>query len=331
MRRAVIYGIGEYYLNNKNKLPDDIEIIAYADSSEKKTTLYSGEVFNDLKVLSPDELSGVDFDVLFICTDYINGNRIYMRLKDTDIDMRKIRFLNRMNAIEDSWDYDIQDDKSIISKIGNVKIRERFLTDFDIVTEIFVMNTYYFHIPADEIVVIDMGMNIGAASLYFANMRNVVSVYGFEPFPDTYQQAVDNFALNTNFIKNKIHPFNIAVTDKEEIKLVAVSAEQTGWRNIFCNDNDKTRVEIQCIPAVSIVSGVIEKNLGRKIVMKIDVEGAEFIIFDNLAKTNLLESVDVILMEYHESPIVITDVLEQYGFKYAVTGKNRFGILYAFK
>lgn len=36
MRRAVIYGIGEYYLNNKNKLPDDIEIIAYADSSEKK-------------------------------------------------------------------------------------------------------------------------------------------------------------------------------------------------------------------------------------------------------------------------------------------------------
>ena len=254
-----------------------------------------------------------------------------MRLKDTDIDMKKIRFLNRMNAIEDSWDYDIQDDKSIISKIGNVKIRERFLTDFDIVTEIFVMNTYYFHIPADEIVVIDMGMNIGAASLYFANMRNVVSVYGFEPFPDTYQQAVDNFALNTNFIKNKIHPFNIAVTDKEEIKLVAVSAEQTGWRNIFCNDNDKTRVEIQCIPAVSIVSGVIEKNLGRKIVMKIDVEGAEFIIFDNLAKTNLLESVDVILMEYHESPIVITDVLEQYGFKYAVTGKNRFGILYAFK
>ena len=101
MRRAVIYGIGEYYLNNKNKLPDDIEIIAYADSSEKKTTLYSGEVFNDLKVLSPDELSGVDFDVLFICTDYINGNRIYMRLKDTDIDMKKIRFLNRMNAIED--------------------------------------------------------------------------------------------------------------------------------------------------------------------------------------------------------------------------------------
>ena len=108
MRRAVIYGIGEYYLNNKNKLPDDIEIIAYADSSEKKTTLYSGEVFNDLKVLSPDELSGVDFDVLFICTDYNNGNRIYMRLKDTDIDMKKIRFLNRMDAIEDSWDYDIQ-------------------------------------------------------------------------------------------------------------------------------------------------------------------------------------------------------------------------------
>ncbi len=40
MRRAVIYGIGEYYLNNKNKLPDDIEIIAYADSSEKDNIVF---------------------------------------------------------------------------------------------------------------------------------------------------------------------------------------------------------------------------------------------------------------------------------------------------
>ena len=30
MRRAVIYGIGEYYLNNKNKLPDDIELMQIA-------------------------------------------------------------------------------------------------------------------------------------------------------------------------------------------------------------------------------------------------------------------------------------------------------------
>ena len=332
MKRAVIYGTGKYYLNNRNKLPNDIEIIAYADSSAERATSHSGKVFNDLKILLPDELPEEDFDVLYICTDYINGNRIYMRLKDTGIDMKKVQFLNRIDTLENGWDYEIQDDKSIISKIGNVRVRERFLTDFDIVTEIFVMNTYKFHIPAEEIVVIDMGMNIGVASLYFANMDKVVYVYGFEPFPDTYQQAVENFALNDDSIKNKILPYNIAVTDKEEVKTITVSAEQTGWRNIFCNDNEKRKVEIQCKPAEDIVSRIIRENLGRKIVMKIDVEGSEFIIFENLGKTDLLKSVDAILMEYHGKQKVITDILAQHDFKYTVFGETTgIGMLYAFK
>lgn len=331
MKKAVIYGIGEYYECHKHKLPDDIEIVAYADSSSEKATSHTGNLINGLRMLSPDELAGEEFDVLYICTDYINGNRIYLRLKETDIDMKKVRFLNRIDALGDQWDYEVQEDKSIISKIGNIRVRERFLTDFDIVTEIFAMNTYNFHISECEAVVIDMGMNIGVASLYFANMENVVSVYGFEPFPDTYQQALDNFALNDEAVKNKIHPCNAAITDKEEIKTVAINAEQTGWRNIFCEAPDRENVQIQCRPAVDIVSEIVEENRKRKIVLKIDVEGSEFLIFDALGKTNLLESIDVILMEYHQKPKAITDMLNQYSFKYSVVGKCDFGILYAFK
>lgn len=331
MKKAIIYGTGEYFRKYKYKLSDDIEIIAYADSVMERATSHTGNLLDGLRILSPDELAEEVFDVLYICTDYINGNRIYLRLTETDIDMKKVRFLNRMDTLDVQWDYQIQDDKSIISQIGDIRIREKFLTDFDVVTEIFAMNTYHFHMPGSETVVIDMGMNIGAASLYFANMENVVSVYGFEPFPDTYQQALDNFSLNNDSIKNKIHPFNIAVTDREEVKTIAVNAEQTGWRSIFCDDDNREKVQIHCKPAAEIVAKISAENQDRKLVLKIDVEGSEFVIFEDLGKTNLLEAVDGIIMEYHGRPGAITNVLDRYGFKYAVVGKRDFGILYAFK
>ena len=31
--KIIVYGIGEYYRNNKHKLPSGLEIVAYADSN----------------------------------------------------------------------------------------------------------------------------------------------------------------------------------------------------------------------------------------------------------------------------------------------------------
>ena len=76
-------------------------------------------------------------------------------------------------------------------------------------------------------------MNIGAVSLYFASKEWVSKVYGFEPFPDTFQQALDNFELNDIHIKRKLYPMNVALSDKEEDIEVAVNSENTGWRSIM--------------------------------------------------------------------------------------------------
>lgn len=245
----------------------------------------------------------------------------------------KIRFLYRIDAVDGGWEYKIQKDGSIISSFGQVKIRERTYSDFEVVEEVFAENGYNVNLTNSGIIVIDMWMNIGGASLYFAGNSKVEKVYGFEPFPDTFQQALDNIALNEDFIRNKIHPFNIALSDREETREVALDDTcQTGWRDIFSHDtNDKKMVTIHCHEASHIVQGIIEKNPERRVIIKCDTEGSEFAIFDSLSQTDLLEQIDAVVMEYHNEPNKIISLFSKYHYTYVINGRRKFGKIYAFR
>src|SRR5260221_3132548 len=61
--------------------------------------------------------------------------------------------------------------------------------------EILVRDVYE-TITDEEIVVIDVGMNVGTAALFFASRDNVKRVYGFEPVPSSCATAEVNFSLN---------------------------------------------------------------------------------------------------------------------------------------
>lgn len=332
MERAILYGIGEYYRKHKNLLPKNMDIVAYGDSAVEKSTSCTGHLVEGKPVLTPIEIEKTEFDRLYICTDFEAGNEIYHHLLTFHITREKIRFLNRIDAVEGGWKYDVQKDGSIISVFGQVKIREKTLTDSEVVAEVFAENSYNVHFANSGIIVIDMGMNIGGAALYFAGNSKVEKVYGFEAFPDTYQQALENFALNEKFIRDKICPFNIALSDKEETKEVVLDTIQTGWRDIFAHDSDgKQMATIYCHKASDIVQDIIEKNPGKSVIIKCDTEGSEFAIFDSIAETDLLKQIDAVVMEYHNEPSKIIDLFLKYDYSYAVSGKRTFGKIYAFR
>lgn len=331
MKRTILYGIGEYYKQHKSFLPDDIKVIAYGDSNKEKSTLYTGQLLDGKPVLVPAEIVNTEFDYLFICTDFPTSHAIYQHLQKFDIPGSKIKFLNRLHTVKAGWEYIIEDDYSIISSIGKIKIREKKRTDFDIVSEIFVHNCYDINTLDETVIVIDMGMNIGGATLFYAQKDNVEKVYGFEPFPDTYQQAIDNFLLNKEEIRNKIHPFCVAASNWEGSREIAVNVEESGWRNIFSCDKEKQRVTIYSRRASDIVEEIVRENPGKRILLKVDTEGSEFDIFDSIGKTSLLEKIDAIAMEYHRDPEVILDLLKRNYFKYVMSGKIDFGMIYAFR
>ncbi|MCI9464223.1 MAG: FkbM family methyltransferase [Lachnospiraceae bacterium] len=332
MKKTIIYGMGEYYRKNIKKLPSNLDIIAYAESNYNDTTTATGRLFEGKRVLSLEELGQEDYDYIYICTSYTAGNRIFQYLMNYNVDIRKIRFLNRIDVLEegDEWEYEAEDDKCLISKIGNIRIRERYLTDFDIVAEVFINNAYRINFLQENAVVIDIGMNIGAVSLYFASKEWVSKVYGFEPFPDTFQQALDNFELNDIHIKRKLYPMNVALSDKEEDIEVAVNSENTGWRSIMSKADDKRKEKISCKDASEEIRKIIDENGDKKVILKVDTEGSEFAIFNSIKRTDLLHKIDAIMIEYHRNPKEIIDLLSSYCFKSFVVGE-KIGMIYAVK
>lgn len=332
MQKIIVYGTGEYYKKNKNKLPFDAEVVAYADSNCNNVTSSTGKLFDGKTILVPEEFGQTDYDYIYICTGFAAGNRIFQNLIRNGIDINKIRFLNRIDALTEQggWTYRTGDDQSIISTIGNITIKEKYPTDFDIVVEVFVNNAYHVNLLLKNVVVIDVGMNIGAVSLYFAGKEWVDKVYGFEPFQDTFQQALENFALNDDSIKRKIHPVNAALSDKEGDIEVPVATENTGWRTILTKSTDMRKEKISCKTAADAIGEIIDENKDKKIILKVDTEGSEFAIFDSLKKTDLLQCIDAVLLEYHRNPKEITDLLSANNFKYFLTGQE-IGMIYAVK
>lgn len=330
MERAIIYGIGKYWNENRGCLPQNIEVIAYADSDECKATSRTGLLLEGKEIITPSEIAEREYDLLFLCTDFYFAHRIFQNLKNYNIDLGKVRFLSRMGTGRE-WNYKAQADKSLISTIDGIAIRERYLTDSDILAEIFITNNYNIHLPETDSVFIDVGMNVGIASLYFARYEWVSKVYGFEPFPDTYKQAVDNFALNDVSIKDKIYPKNIALSDKDEDVEVSIGHEESGWRNIMCRAEGKRCVTITSKKASVEIGEIVSQNADKQIILKIDTEGSEFSIFESLQETNILSNISAVMLEYHRNPEPISKILSAYGFKYFVVGKNSFGMIYAVK
>ena len=331
MKKAIVYGTGGYYEQNKEKLPKDVKVVAYADSYPNNVTSNSGKLFDGLPILLPEEFETVKYDVVYICTEYAAGNRIFQRLLSVGIGSDRIFFLNRTD-VSVEWEYKATDDrKGYLSTIEGITVRERYLTDFDIVNEVLINHSYGFEISGEDCVVIDIGMNVAIASLYFARMDNVKKVYGFEAFPDTYEQAVANIALNRPEIQNKIVAENFALSDENGKKTVAVSAEETGWRNIFSNDEKKRQFEITCRDAGEVVRDIIDRHT-EKIILKIDTEGAEFPIFEALDRAGSFEKIDIIMMEYHGDSERLISILKKYGYKIFMQGKKTVcGLIHAVK
>lgn len=339
MENVIIYGTGRYYEKHKDELPNDIKIIAYMDSHENMATSISGELYEGrVPILLPSEWGKVEFDKIYICTDYSNGIQILLTLMQQIVPLDKISFLNQKLAAL-NWRWEITDNKKgVIVTTGcsgrEVKFKLQYITDFYVFKEIFFENIYNVELPVDNYVVIDIGMNIGIASLFFAGRAATCKVYGFEPFLDTYKQAIDNFARNTQEIQDKTMAYNVALYDEDKKMEIAVSHEESGLRDVFSQNENSKQVEITYRIAGKEVGDILKKEHGKKVILKCDTEGAEYAIFNSLEKYGCLEEIDVVLLEYHRSAYPLQEILKKHGFKIFTVGASNivgFGMIYAVK
>ncbi len=189
--------------------------------------------------------------------------------------------------------------KGALVKFPDVTIVVDSKDDLQVIDEIFVHNTYNV-IPIRNCIVIDVGMNIGAASLFFASKAWCTKVYAFEPFPDTFDRALSIFELNKE-IGTKIVPNNFGLSgadDELEVKFEPGHAISTSVRG---RDSGNTR-KIVLKDAAVIFRDIIDEASrdGCGVVAKIDCEGSEFPIFSRLGEAGLFSRIDAFVIEWHK-------------------------------
>lgn len=122
-------------------------------------------------------------------------------------------------------------------------------------------------------VIFDVGTNIGETLLNFARLTGEQGyVYGFEPDQENYNNARKNISLN-NF--TNIHVFQQAVSDKKEtVKLYCIEPHNRGMNRILEPEHEK-HGQFTILETTTLDSIVLQNNIKRVDVMKIDIEGYE--------------------------------------------------------
>jgi len=204
-----------------------------------------------------------------------------------------------------------------------------------ITKELFLNKDYSVNFSYDA-VLIDIGLNRGIASLYFATYPNIRKIYSFEPFKPTFELAKRNLGLNPQ-LSEKIKAFNFGLGKAEVTLELPYMAKATGGMSTthdVCKGEKNIRKEAVVIKdAAKEIAPILEENKNKHIIVKCDCEGAEFEIFERLNEVKLIGNIDVILMEYHfNKPDRLVTILTKNGFAVRIkvlSKKMSTGYIYA--
>ena len=205
-----------------------------------------------------------------------------------------------------------------------------------ILNELFIEGIYNFNIQ-EEFTLFDVGLNVGFTSLFFAQKNNCINTFSFEPFKKTFDFANKNFKIN-DFSK-KINAFNYGLGDFERILEIDYNETYKGSMGIngladYINDKSNSIRTQLMIKNISFVIDEYKTDFASKVIAKIDCEGAEYEIMENLDKNNKIKIFDFYMIEWHiKGPESIINILKKHNYKILSFNEsaNDIGMIYAFK
>lgn len=340
--KILVYGQGNYFRESERELNLRYHIVAFVDSYKKG--YYAGK-----KIIRPEDIKDYSFDKILIVIKNIGEC-----IKITKRLINELGILSDVIKIENFTEFDklqVAADGDLIVAYEGTEIKISSLDEYNNVWEVFVNKNYCYDICSAEIggadVVIDIGMNIGDSVLYFAQNPKIEKIYAFEPFQETFMRAEENVKRN-NITRERICLFSYGLSDRTETRYINYNGEMScgqsslldvrekafdNYRNMGLAGADGEREEmIEVKKASDIISKITEEHTGANIVLKMDCEGEEYGIIENLSEENLLEKIDFIMMEWHykgNENLLLR--LKEHGFSYWCSDKGKnMGLIYAY-
>jgi len=193
--------------------------------------------------------------------------------------------------------------------------------DIQSIREIWLMPTYEPPFAADRLnVVVDLGANIGLASIYFARRLGARTVVAVEPDP------ANALLLRRNLEQNGIRAIVLeaAVGRDDGTASFAPSLESNLGR--LTGDGQGRPVRVMSMPTV------LDRLGSRRVdLLKIDIEGGEGELF--AGDTTWLQRIDAIMMEFHPGAAAVEPIvtlIEAEGLRRIPADSARIGTTDAF-
>ncbi|MBN1568286.1 MAG: FkbM family methyltransferase [Acidobacteria bacterium] len=180
-----------------------------------------------------------------------------------------------------------------LPETGGVKILDYsvrgylFSTIRFLYNEIFIDQPYYFPSDTPQPFIIDCGSHIGMSILYFKTLYPDAHVVGFEPAPGTFQLLSEN--IRQNGLKNVVL-YKKAVGNREG--KATFYGDDSVTSSLFEGRNPGGAYEVDIVK----LSDYMDRPVNF---LKLDVEGAESLVFEDLVAASKMRMIQYMTIEYH--------------------------------
>lgn len=172
--------------------------------------------------------------------------------------------------------------------------------------EIFLNETYYLPQTQEPIRVIDCGANIGMSLLYIKIRAPRANVLCFEPNPAARAVLEKNIKENKWETEVKVLPYALG-KEKGTVDFFVDAREATssgGSTGHYQNSAHRN------LNSYTVDVDILSRYVDHKVdLLKIDIEGGEFDVLEDLVARNKLHFVAGLQLEYHYFPGVTTRAL----------------------
>jgi len=146
--------------------------------------------------------------------------------------------------------------------------------------------------PGKDLIILDIGANVGVYSLYCSLYYDVARIYAYEPHPEAFSQLERNIKINN--MAGKICPIKKAITGSD-------------GQDIFYQDEESSRGSSTMrkfdkqftVQTLSLAGIFKELDIQHCDIAKIDIEGSEYPSILNCSG-EVLRNIKTILIECHE-------------------------------
>ena len=234
-----------------------------------------------------------------------------------------------LQLLEKGWKIKDYFDVNSVLICKEICLKIRTSKGFDVghVDEIYERKAYGRHFSG---VVVDVGASNADSSIYFA-INGAQKVIALEPFPESYE--IGRYNLEINHLTDKVVLLPYALADHDGYTEFLVSSDSPNANSIYPSEylessgvrfSEKITVE-----TISLFTLIQKFNINRISLLKMDCEGCEYKVLRNVTN-DILDKIDTIMLEYHDYPKDIPDILQNAGFKVIYENKP-VGVLKACK